>query len=50
MDAFFDWLKQTRLTHHGRTLATKALGYALNQEQSCVACLPMPPAARQHAG
>ena len=26
-------MKQTRLTQHGRTLATKALGYAFNQEQ-----------------
>ena len=33
MDAFFDWVKQTRLTQHGRTLATTALGYATNQEQ-----------------
>ena len=33
IDAFFDWVKQTRLTQQGRTLATKALGYATNQEQ-----------------
>ena len=33
IDAFFDWTNQTRLTQHGRNLATKALGYATNQEQ-----------------
>jgi len=33
IDAFFDWVKQARLTEKGRNLATKALGYATNQEQ-----------------
>jgi len=33
IEAFFDWVKQARLTQHGRHLATKALGYAFNQEQ-----------------
>jgi transposase len=33
IDAFFDWVNQARPMQHGRTLATKALGYATNQEQ-----------------
>lgn len=33
MEAFFAWVKQVRFTQHGRNLATKALGYAANQEQ-----------------
>ncbi|MGC4093060.1 MAG: IS66 family transposase [Polyangiaceae bacterium] len=33
MDAFFEWVQQTRLEQQGRNLATKALGYASNQEQ-----------------
>lgn len=33
IDAFFEWVKQARLTQLGRNLATKALGYATNQEQ-----------------
>lgn len=32
MDAFFEWVSQVRLTQPGRNLATKALGYATNQE------------------
>jgi transposase len=32
MDGFFEWAKQARGEAHGRNLATKALGYALNQE------------------
>ena len=31
-DCFFAWVAETRRTAPGRTLATKALGYALNQE------------------
>jgi transposase len=33
IDAFFDWARQARLEQQGRNLATKALGYAVNQEQ-----------------
>jgi transposase len=33
IDAFFDWVKEARSSAQGRNLATKALGYALNQEQ-----------------
>jgi len=33
IDGFFNWVKQARLTQQGRSLATKALGYATNQEQ-----------------
>jgi transposase len=33
IDAFFDWVKQARFAQHGRNLATKAVGYATNQEQ-----------------
>ena len=33
IDAFFEWVSQARLTQAGRNLATKALGYASNQEQ-----------------
>ena len=33
VDAFFEWVQQTRLAQQGRNLATKALGYATNQEQ-----------------
>ena len=33
IDAFFEWVQQTRLAQPGRNLATKALGYATNQEQ-----------------
>lgn len=33
IDAFFEWVKQARFAQHGRNLATKALGYATNQEQ-----------------
>lgn len=32
-EGFFTWVAETRRTAPGRTLATKALGYALNQEQ-----------------
>ena len=32
VDAFFDWVATTRPTIEGRNLATKALGYAKNQE------------------
>jgi hypothetical protein len=33
IDAFFDWVRQARFEQQGRNLATKALGYACNQEQ-----------------
>jgi transposase len=33
LDDFFDWVKQARTTAEGRNLATKALGYAFNQEK-----------------
>jgi transposase len=33
IDAFFDWVIHARVAEHGRNLATKALGYATNQEQ-----------------
>lgn len=33
IDAFFEWVRQARLAQQGRNLATKALGYAVNQEQ-----------------
>ena len=33
IDAFFDWVRQARFEQQGRNLATKALGYAFNQEQ-----------------
>jgi transposase len=33
IDSFFDWVQQARLEQKGRNLATKALGYATNQEQ-----------------
>ena len=33
IDAFFDWARQARIEQQGRNLATKALGYAVNQEQ-----------------
>ena len=32
IEGFFAWVKQARTTAQGRNLATKALGYALNQE------------------
>ena len=32
MDAFFDWVRSATATQQGRNLATKALGYAKNQE------------------
>ena len=33
LDDFFDWVKQARTVAEGRNLATKALGYAFNQEK-----------------
>ena len=33
VEGFFEWVKQARATAQGRNLATKALGYALNQEK-----------------
>jgi transposase len=32
IDAFFDWAREARSKAQGRNLATKALGYALNQQ------------------
>jgi len=32
IDSFFDWVKSVRASVQGRNLATKAIGYALNQE------------------
>jgi transposase len=32
IDAFFEWVQQARLEQKGRNVATKALGYATNQE------------------
>jgi transposase len=36
---FFDWVKQARSTCEGRSLATKALGYAINQEKELMRVL-----------
>jgi len=36
---FFDWVKQARSTAEGRNLATKALGYAVNQEKELLRVL-----------
>jgi transposase len=33
LDDFFEWVKQSRSAADGRNLATKALGYAFNQEK-----------------
>ena len=33
VDGFFEWVKRARATAEGRNLATKALGYASNQEK-----------------
>ncbi len=35
----FDWVKQARSTSEGRNLATKALGYAVNQEKELMRVL-----------
>lgn len=32
MDSFFQWLREARASADGRNLATRAIGYALNQE------------------
>lgn len=39
MDSFFAWVKQARSVAQGRDLATKALGYAFNQEQQLLRVL-----------
>jgi transposase len=39
MVTFFDWVKATRLATPGRSLATKALGYAFNQEKELLRVL-----------
>jgi transposase len=36
---FFEWVKQTRSTSEERNLATKALGYAVNQEKELMRVL-----------
>jgi hypothetical protein len=40
IDAFFDWIRQVSFEQQGRNLATKALGYAFDQEQAA-ACSMM---------
>jgi transposase len=42
MEAFFRWVKDARATTQGRNLATKALGYALNQEKELLRVLDDP--------
>jgi transposase len=37
--SFFDWVRGARPTVQGRNLATKALGYAVNQEAELVRVL-----------
>jgi transposase len=39
MDSFFAWVKEARFVAQGRDLATKALGYAFNQEQQLLRVL-----------
>jgi transposase len=39
MESFFEWVKTARHATHGRSLATKALGYAFNQEQELLRVL-----------
>ena len=39
MESFFEWVEQARATAHGRDLATKALGYAFNQQQQLLRVL-----------
>jgi transposase len=39
MESFFAWVKQARAVAQGRDLATKALGYAFNQEQQLLRVL-----------
>jgi transposase len=39
MESFFTWVKQARTMAQGRDLATKALGYAFNQEQQLLRVL-----------
>jgi transposase len=41
-DDFFAWVKQARATVQGRNLATKALGYAINQEKELLRVLDDP--------
>ncbi len=42
VEQFFEWVKQARSTVQGRNLATKAIGYALNQEQELLRVLDDP--------
>lgn len=39
MDSFFEWVAQARAEASGRDLATKALGYAFNQQQQLLRVL-----------
>ena len=39
MLSFFEWVKATRHATQGRSLATKALGYAFNQEKELLRVL-----------
>jgi transposase len=39
MESFFAWVEQARAVTHGRDLATKALGYAFNQQQQLLRVL-----------
>ena len=39
MESFFEWVKTARHATHGRSLATKALGYAFNQEKELLRVL-----------
>jgi transposase len=39
LDGFFEWVKQARTVARGRNLATKALGYAFNQEKELLRVL-----------
>jgi transposase len=43
MEGFFQWVREARATTQGRNLATKALGYALNQEKELLRVLDDPP-------
>ncbi len=42
MESFFQWAREARATTQGRNLATKALGYALNQEKELLRVLDDP--------
>jgi transposase len=42
IEGFFQWVNQARATVQGRNLATKALGYAINQEKELLRVLDDP--------